>query len=134
VRDRHWTYTWYDPTGLDDGGDPGTAGGGSCGSGGAPACDTAGYAAAVNAAALCGAHDWRLPSRNELATLTTNRGGGLNSLGDPAYFQSTSDIGGYWTATPGFDGASAWSFASDTVALYDKSTPRLVRLVRAEAR
>ena len=115
---------------MNDGGDPGASGGGNCGAAGG--CDTAAYAAAVNAAGLCGAGDWRLPSRDELASLSMNRDGGLNYLGDPSYFQSSSDSGGYWTSTPGYDGASAWSIGFDVASRNSKSTPRLVRLVRAD--
>lgn len=63
-----WSYTWYDDIHTDNnGGDAGAKGGNTCG-GTLPKneCNTQAYAAAVNAAGLCGWRDWRLPTRVEL--------------------------------------------------------------------
>jgi hypothetical protein len=61
------TYTWLNSDSAANGGAAGTVNGGSCS--GSTACDTQTYAAAVNAAKVCGFSDWRLPTVAELTTL-----------------------------------------------------------------
>lgn len=71
LRDMDWRYTWYDDIHTDNnGGDPGFKGSDTCG-GTLPngECNTQAYVAAVNAAGLCGRHDWRLPTVRELQGL-----------------------------------------------------------------
>lgn len=67
LRDKNWTYTWYNSTSVNDGGLAGTANGGTCVD--TTNCDTEKFVAAVNAVGLCGATDWRLPSDEELSSL-----------------------------------------------------------------
>ena len=67
LRDKDNWYSWYNPDATTNGGDAGTQNGGQC-SGGI-SCDTESYVAAVNAAGLCGYHDWRLPTLTELQGL-----------------------------------------------------------------
>ncbi|MEZ7860957.1 MAG: DUF1566 domain-containing protein [Aeromonadaceae bacterium] len=67
LRDKDNTYSWYNPDPATNGGLAGTQNGGQCG-GGIP-CDTESYVAAVNAAGLCGYHDWRLATATELLGL-----------------------------------------------------------------
>ena len=72
LRDKDWTYTWYNSDSSSNGGNAGSAGSNTCGSTLAAysnLCNTQNYVAAVNAATLCGASDWRLPSRKELLSL-----------------------------------------------------------------
>jgi hypothetical protein len=133
LRDKDWTYTWYRSTGIDDGGSAGTAGGGTCSDTGH--CDTEKYVAAVNAAGLCGASDWRLPSWEELHSLDDfgNGGGAPNRT----FF---NDVPGglfansYWTATSvSLDGASALSIqnlSAGSTTGRAKSSALQVRLVR----
>mgnify|MGYP007050450026 CR=1 FL=1 len=62
LRDRDWTYTWYDDIHTDNnGGNPGSLGSDTCG-GTLPnsQCNTQAYAAVVNARGLCSFNDWRL--------------------------------------------------------------------------
>ncbi|MBP8289539.1 MAG: DUF1566 domain-containing protein, partial [Chromatiaceae bacterium] len=77
LRDKDWTYTWYNPDPATNGGssgrpDPGTgeenyANSNSCQD---PArCDTAKFVADVNQASLCGDGDWRLPTVEELLSI-----------------------------------------------------------------
>jgi hypothetical protein len=89
-------YTWYQPDDRLNGGNPGWPNGGNCtGS----ACDTYAYVAVLNAAGLCGFHDWRLPTRRELLSLV-NFG-----RSDPAFdtsafpAQPISTNAFYWTST-----------------------------------
>ncbi len=69
-RDGRWTYTPYDSNPATNGGYPGykDASSGSCVRAVMPegSCNTEAYVQAVNAMALCGYTDWRLPSVREL--------------------------------------------------------------------
>jgi len=125
---RHYqhTYSWYQPDGASNGGQAGLADGGSCS--GSP-CDIQGLVAAVNETRLCGATDWRVPTRVELLSLVN---AGLASPAiSSAYFPLTT--GAFWSATPvAADPAAAWhvDFAAGEVGMEDKTTGLAVRLVR----
>ena len=87
LRDKDWTYTWYNgTTGTPDGTDncnPNTR------------CDTDKFVADVNTAGLCGATDWRLPTRRELLSIVHL--GAQNPAIDANYFPNT--VGNwYWTS------------------------------------
>jgi len=133
LRDRDWTYTWYRSTGIDDGGSAGTANGGTCFD--TANCDTEKYVGAVNAAGLCGASDWRLPSWEELHSLDDLGNGG----GAPNRTSFNDAPGGlfansYWTATSvSSGGASALSIqnlSGGSTSGKTKSSALQVRLVR----
>jgi len=65
-------FSWYNSNAATNGGNNGTANGGTCsgaGPNGAGQCDTEKYVANVNAAGLCGASDWRLPTAYELMSI-----------------------------------------------------------------
>jgi hypothetical protein len=125
-RDWRHTYTWFEPDGTVDGGQPGLADGGSCtGS----ACDTDGLVTALNDLLLCGAAAWRVPAREELL--------GLVHAGrrDPAlateFFPRGAGI--YWSGTPmAADSASAWQldFSDGRLDVSLKTLPLKLRLVR----
>lgn len=136
LRDRDWTYTWYRSSGIDDGGSPGTPNGGACVD--TSSCDTEKYIAAVNAAGLCGASDWRLPSWEELHSLDDLG----NSQGAPnrTWFNDAPPTGSslnsryYWTATSlSSSGASAlaiFNLSDGSTSPKPKATALKVRLVR----
>ena len=127
LHDQNWHYTWYNSTGLNDGGKPGTANGASCFD--TSNCDTEKFVAAVNSAGLCGASDWRLPNREELRSLAVATGT-FKYLGDRTYFPNSSQLG-YWTSTPAVVGDDAWIIGSNNPSLAVKSSSRYaVRLVR----
>jgi len=93
LRDKDWTYSWYNPDAATNGGSPGYAGGSpgyadygnNCFN---PArCDTQKYVADVNAQGLCGAHDWRLPDLRELLSIVSNDR--VNPAIDTTYFPNT---------------------------------------------
>lgn len=96
LRDRRWTYSWYNPDATRNGGYAGALDRGSCAGG--IRCDTLGYTQAVNQAGLCGARDWRLPSRKELKSIVDH------SRHDPAidngYFSDPDLHGWYWSSSP----------------------------------
>lgn len=102
-----WSYSWYNSTGVNDGGNAGVANGGVCAD--AVSCDTEKYVAAVNAMNLCGFNDWRLPGEDELFTLAVTAApsaGAVRGL-DGGYFPHNYSTDGrgdrgfaYWSATP----------------------------------
>ena len=146
-----YTYTWYNSTNTNDGGDYGigdtgvstttnyestpsaaVAGSDNCLTN--SRCDTEKYVVDVNAsnanAGICGATDWRLPTRHELVSIANN------STSAPAieanYFPNTLNSY-YWSSSPyaGYS-SSAWYvfFFNGYVGSYDKSSSFYVRLVR----
>ena len=93
------TYTWYSTNATTNGGNAGALGTNTCGGTLAAysnQCNTQNYVAAVNAAALCGATDWRLPSRRELLTIV--HAGATNPSIDGTYFPNTSATNFHWTS------------------------------------
>lgn len=106
MRDKNWRYSWYDPNSPD--GFPGYKNLGVCATG--ERCDTEAYAASVNALALCGATDWRLPSIAELTNIIDF--GRLDPAPaiDPTYFPNSATTYGYWSASPyAADSGYAWA-------------------------
>ena len=92
LRHQGHTYTWYDPDSPD--GNTGTQNGGTCiGSD----CDTTGFVEAVNAQDLCGASDWRMPTRGELQGIV-DYGRFMPSI-DPGYFPNTQTWF-FWSGSP----------------------------------
>ncbi len=125
------TYSWYDPDGTVNGGEPGTANAGNTCS--LTSCDTASLVTAVNADALCGYQDWRLPTVEELSNLIDSSQSAAPTI-DVSWFPNTAgDI--YWTSSTYASYALyAWgvNFADGTVmgGTLRKQDPRRVRLVR----
>lgn len=135
LRSRDNTYTWFDPD-EEAGGEldyRGTADGGECtGS----ACDTAAYVSAVNELGLCGYRDWRMPSRDELGSISDPRKTRTPPTINLEYFPHTRS-GEYWSSNdyqfqP--DTAWLWNFGNGLDRVEWKSSPRYVRLVRGEAK
>jgi len=100
LRDRRWTYTPYDGNPATNGGYAGyrDATSGHCArdrmEGGS--CNTEAYVQAVNAAGLCGHHDWRLPTYMELSAVARE----TSSLarGTTPHALPDTEEGWYWTA------------------------------------
>lgn len=125
---RHFghTFSWYQPDPASNGGASGLADGGSCTG---ASCDLQGLVEAVNEMRLCGASDWRVPTRRELMGLVN--AGRIGPSGNPEFFPHTE--GAFWTVTPvAAASGSAWwlDFADGSVLVEDKSVPLKVRLVR----
>lgn len=129
LRDQNHTYTWYNPDPETNGGSPGTADGGECG--GDIDCDTQSYVQAVNEQGLCGASDWRLPTRSELRTIVDYKAE-FPAI-DTDYFPNTV-ARSFWTAEPNTTYPNyAWhtDFKFGLASYYYyKSGPKAVRLVR----
>ena len=66
LHDASSIYSWYEPNAAQNSGNAGKQNGGYCHE---SRCDTYAYKNAVNAKKLCGAENWRLPTRNELMSL-----------------------------------------------------------------
>jgi len=130
LRDKNWTYTWFDSDETTNAGIVGTENGGNCGN--STDCDTEKFVVRVNQGAplMCGYNDWRLPLPHELLTL--NALGRVNPSADSDYFpnmQSTFYWGGVSYA--GLRSYAWWVyFYTGHVGNYPKSRMLLVRLVR----
>lgn len=129
LHDAAATYTWFSPDRRVNMSEPGTRAGGRCA---LDTCDTESFVAAVNAAGLCGWHDWRMPAHEETITLAVSRGGPHGNALDPDHFHDTPPAE-FWTGTTfRMYPDSAWAF--DTRTGLDradlKSVAKPVRLVR----
>jgi hypothetical protein len=102
-------------------------------------CDTQGFVEAVNYSALCGASDWRMPTRFELTSII-DRGYAYPAM-DLHYFPfPDAELGLFWSSSPSASKQEqAWSVHvkyNGTVGDYatgatsDKDWTNSVRLVR----
>ncbi len=144
LRHKSWGYSWYsDGTRTD-----GTAGAMNASNAGSEnrgnclnkyhvstnptgnRCDTAGYVEAINSSGLCGATNWRLPSRRELHTLVYL--GGTSPTIDSSYFPNTQ-TSLFWSASSYVSNPTdAWivDFPYGFDYANDKTSDGYVRLVR----
>lgn len=129
---RH-TYSWYAPDEAHHELDyRGSADGGTCTD---SACDTWSYVNAVNDSHLCGHDDWRMPSRDELSSITDLRKAKAPPTIDTVAFPRTQPEE-YWTAHDySFESSAAWAwnfrYGHDRVDW--KKSPKFIRLVRGDA-
>ncbi len=135
LHDADDVYTWY-TSGSNNGGDGGYSDRGdfcfgySAGTA-STHCNTEAYVARVNAAALCGFTDWRLPSLDELNSIIYF--GQVTPAIDDTIFANTNYHSTYWTASPSaIDSDQAWAvrFEQGAGELHRKRVPSMVRLVR----
>ncbi len=131
LRSQYHDYTWYNSNAATNGGDVGTVSLGTCNDPGR--CDTEKFVSDVNAAGLCGASDWRIPTKNELMSLVDY---GIASPGptiDTTWFPNTI-ASAFWSASAyaGYSGY-AWNvgFGYGYASLNYRSDAFRVRLVRA---
>lgn len=123
------TFSWFNPDVALNGGLAGEPGGKACRQ--AP-CDTANFIKAVNQAGWCNAHDWRLPSREELRSLVIYNPSHPGPLIDTRFFPNASRQF-YWSAdTNATHPDEAWGigFTFGFDYAYYKTDRVLVRLVR----
>jgi len=125
---RHFahTWSWLETDGQTDGGLAGTADGGVCAG---ASCDTEGKVQAINDAALCLSANWRMPTREELASLV--HAGEVDPAIAISHFPFTD--GTYWSDTPmAAMPDSAWvvEFVDGAAVVELKSSGLKVRLVR----
>jgi len=127
LRSQNSTYTWYNPDSSTNGGEAGFQKGGSCSG---SDCNTHAFVKAVNAAGLCGAKDWRLPTRKELLSIVDN--GRVKPAIDAGLFPNTP-AAYYWTSSSYADQtSSAWQiyFLYGEAYVNGKNQAGQVRLVR----
>ena len=133
LRDGRNTYSWYSPDESSDGelDYRGTKNGGVCvGS----ECDTTAYVQAVNESVYCGHSDWRLPSRDELGSISDPRKQANPPTINLAVFPHTQ-AGEYWSGNDyqfQYDTAWRWNFQFGHDRVDWKAGPAMVRLVRGE--
>lgn len=133
LRDWRNTYSWYSPEDSSDGelDYRGVKNGGTCiGS----ECDTNAYVIAVNEAGYCGYSDWRMPSRDELGSISDPRKPGNPPTINMNFFPYTQSAE-YWSGNDyqfQYNAAWRWSFEFGHDRVEWKATPGLVRLVRGE--
>lgn len=132
----HWknTYSWYVPDESFEGelDYRGTPDGGNCAG---SACDTQAFVNAVNHQSYCGFNDWRLASRDELASINDIKKAKNPPTIDTDAFPFAQP-GEYWSSNDysfQYNAAWIWSFEFGHDRVEWKNTPRMARLVRGEA-
>lgn len=95
-------------------------------------CNTQTYAQEANYRGLCGFHDWRVPTVQELRSIVNYDPTLPHALPDPDFFPHTTISVPYFSSTPAADSdASVWCLsAGGDVQLCNKSTAAAIRLVR----
>jgi len=127
LRGQYHFYTWFDSNPTTNGGSNGTESGGTCATTGR--CDTEKFVADVNQAGLCGASDWRMPTRKELLNLVNLERVDSTPLDtvDPVFFRPLMSSS-VWSGSPyAGDSGKAWGSSSQA---QDRSGSSAVVLVR----
>lgn len=127
------TYSWFNPDEANNELDyRGLPHGGECSG---SQCDTWEFLRTVNKAGHCGYFDWRMPTRNELMSISDLRKTDHPPTANLDYFPFMQ-ADEYWT---GFDygmqyqSAWAWNFFYGHDRVDWKKSPKFVRLVRGTA-
>lgn len=127
LRDKDWTYSWYNNTGINDGGSSGHIDGGKCA--GTHGCDTQQFADAVNNLQLCGFDDWRSPTRHDLMSLM-HFGASTAPYVDIRYFANNVTLA-YWSASAGDPLSAAYlNFSEFGAGIAPRTEDLALRLVR----
>ena len=125
------TYSWFDPAeAVGELDYRGLADGGKCTD---SRCDTSGFVAAVNAAGYCGHSDWRMPTRDELGSLSDLRRRKPPPTIDTRMFPHAA-AAEYWSGNDysfQYDAAWCWNFSLGHDRVDWKKSAKRVRLVRS---
>lgn len=99
LRDKDWTYTWFNSDPTRNGGSVGDWGTHTCGSMSSywNQCNTEHFVAAVNGVGLCGLRDWRMPSVEELNSIVHR--GRTDPAVEAGYFPNTTSSY-FWSGSP----------------------------------
>jgi hypothetical protein len=134
LHNRDSTYSWFSPE-EDHSGEldyRGLPNGGNCDG---SECDTFELVKAVNEAGYCGFNDWRLPTRDELGSISDPRKTSTPPSTNTQYFPNTQ-AGEYWSSNDyqfHWNTAWLWNFENGLDRVEWKESPRFVRLVRGDA-
>lgn len=133
LRDWRNTYSWYNPDESYEGelDYRGVKNGGVCT---ASRCDTTAYVQAVNELGYCGHSDWRVPSRDELGSISDPRKQDSPPTINLSHFPHTQ-AEEYWSSNDyqfQYDAAWRWSYQFGHDRVDWKAGPAMVRLVRGE--
>jgi hypothetical protein len=127
------TYSWFSPDEIVDELDyRGLANGGQCTD---SDCDTWSFVDAVNAVGLCGSFDWRMPSRNELMSISDLSKADNPPTANLDFFPFTQATE-YWTGfeySTQYESAWTWNFHYGHDRVDWKKNAKFVRLVRGSA-
>jgi len=133
LRDWRNTYTWFDPDEpVKEVNSRGVENGGQCAD---SACDTMHYVAAINADNLCGFSDWRMPARDELASLSDLGRTRNPPTANPFAFPHVQAVE-YWSGNDYSirpDSAWTWNFQYGHDRVDWKRNAKALRLVRGVA-
>jgi len=98
LHSKYHRFSWFNSTGINDGGNAGTSNRGVCHTPGK--CDTEKYVESVNAEKLCTFEDWRLPTIDELNSIADYN----KQFIDKKYFPNTNlrtrESEDFWSSTP----------------------------------
>jgi len=133
LHDWRSTYSWFNPNQAHHELDyRGTANAGNCS---ASECDTWSFVNAVNESKLCGYDDWRVPTRDELFSIS-DLGKSKSPPTINTDFFPNAQAAEYWSSNDySFqpDSAWVWNFQYGHDRVDWKKAPKYVRLVRGEA-
>ncbi|WP_165525546.1 DUF1566 domain-containing protein [Psychrobacter pygoscelis] len=136
LRDKDWTYNWYNTKSSENGGNAGSEGEDTCGDTLGSKCNTQAYIQKLNENQYCGYDDWRLPEQYELVSLL-DFGREKPAINPIFKYVGDADFVAYWTNTTvgsKEDEAQAIDFSNGTVP-YGKSKTwdsHYIRAVRAD--
>jgi hypothetical protein len=127
------TYSWYAPDNANGELDyRGLEGGGACDG---SVCDTWHYVVAVNEVGFCGYNDWRMPSKDELFSVSDIRRAKTPPTMNTRFFPNAQSAE-YWSGHDysfQYDTAWAWNFELGHDRVDWKKEAKFVRLVRGTA-
>jgi hypothetical protein len=131
LRHQNHSYTWYDTDASVNGGNAGTIGTNTTCNSTLTNCNTTAFRDAVNAAGLCGASDWRLPTADELQSLV-HYGLTSGALIDTTWFPNTPPSFFWSGQNHALNASRAWVVGFDAGSLgpINKLAGHQVRLVR----
>ncbi len=133
LRDKRWSYSWFNSKSNVASMMPGVANGGECVD--QTNCDTEKFIEQVNQSKLCGADNWRLPTIDELKSLINPAYiGSLNPWYFPDGNVRNAKVFGFWSALEAsdvFHSKAYYLLFEKALALEDfKVKPHRLRLVR----